>query len=181
MRLYEANATGLIDDELVDDVGWRIWERLSDVIRVSSGRVRCPVCGTEFEVRARGRSEDDLVQCSGCEWSVTPRAWHKSWEHRNLNGHCPEFQRFADAWPKATSSRDRMLLIDAVVHALHVSSRDDAPGNFAARNFLEGSRPKIVALLDELANGPGSNVADGARARWQAAREHYRAAREQRR
>jgi hypothetical protein len=67
-----------------------------------------------------------------------------------------------------------MLLIDAVVHALHVASRDDLPGNFAARNFLEGSRPKIVALLDELACGPGSNVAERARARWQAARDHYR-------
>jgi hypothetical protein len=67
-----------------------------------------------------------------------------------------------------------MLLIDEVVHALHVASRDDAPGNFAARNFLEGSRPKIVALLEELAYGPGSHIADGARARWQGAQQHYR-------
>jgi hypothetical protein len=67
-----------------------------------------------------------------------------------------------------------MLLIDAVVHALHVSSRDDLPGNFAARNFIEGSRPKVIALLDELAYGSGSHVAEGARARWAMAREAYR-------
>jgi hypothetical protein len=70
-----------------------------------------------------------------------------------------------------------MLLVDTVVHALHFASRRDMPGNFAARNFLEGSRPKIVALLDELADGPGSHIADAARERWTAARDRYRSTR----
>lgn len=162
MRLYEANAVGLLDDELVDDVGWRVWERLNDVILVTSGRVRCPACCAEFQVRAPGGSPDDPVQCPGCDcdWEVTPRAWHKSWEHRDLNGHCDEFERFVASWPGARTARDRMMLIDAVVHALHLSTRSEAQGNFAARNFVEGSRPKIAALLDELAHGTegGSNV-----------------------
>jgi len=177
VRLYEADAAGLIDDDLVDDVGWRLWERLSDVMRVTSGRVRCPGCGTEYQVRSPGRPIDEVVPCPRCDWGVTPRAWHKSWEHRDLNGHCEEFHTYVARWPRASSARDRMLLIDAVVHALHVTSRDDLPGNFAARNFLEGSRPKIVALLDELAIGPGSHIADGARARWQEARDEYRCSR----
>jgi hypothetical protein len=174
IRLYEANAVGVLDDELVDDVGWRLWERLADVVRVSNGRVRCPVCGTELQVRVSGRQPDDVVRCQGCEWAVTPRKWHESWENRDLNGWCHEFQRFVDRWPSARSVGDRMVMIDTVVHALHVSSREDSPGNFAARNFLEGSRPKVVALLDELALGPGSRVADGARRRWSEAREVYR-------
>ena len=176
VRLYEQNAAGLVDDELVDDVGWRLWERLSDVLRVTGGRVRCPGCGAEFQVRGPGRGVDEAVPCPSGDWSVTPGAWHKSWEHRDLNGNCPEFPRFVDAWPRARTTRDRMLLIDAAVHALHVSSRDDLSGNFAARNFLEGSRSKVVALLDELAYGPGSHVAEGARARWTGAREAYRTA-----
>lgn len=114
---------------------------------------------------------------SAGNWTVTPRAWHKSWEHRDLNGPGPEFHRYVERWPAARSSRDRMVLVDAVVHALHVESRADAPGNFGARNFLEGSRPKIVALLNELAYGPGSHEAEGARARWQAARQQYRSSR----
>ena len=174
IRLYEANAAGTLADELVDDVGWRLWERLADVVRVTNGRVRCPVCGTEFQVRTPERQPDDLVQCDGCDWVVTPGQWHKSWENRDLNGWCHEFQRFVDRWPSARSVGDRMVMIDTVVHALHVSSREDSPGNFAARNFLEGSRPKVVALLDELALGPGSRVADGARRRWSEARELYR-------
>jgi hypothetical protein len=174
ISLYEANAAGLLDDELVDDVGWRIWDRLSDVMRVTAGRVRCPVCSTEFQVRTPGRPPDEVVPCPGCDWSVTPAAWHRSWEHRNLNGVSPEFERFVTAWPSARTIPDRMLLVDSVVHALHRASRSDLPGNFAARNFLEGSRPKIVALLEELADGPGSNVAAAARDRWNAARDHYR-------
>lgn len=177
VRLYEQNAAGMLDDELVDDVGWRLWDRLSDVVRVTDGRVRCPGCATEFQVRARDRDPDEPVQCPGGDWAVTPRAWHQSWQHRDLNGNCPEFPRFVHEWPRARAPRDRMLLIDAVVHALHVSSRDDVPGNFAARNFLDGSRPKIVALLDELAYGPGSQIAQGARTRWGAARRAYRSAR----
>lgn len=173
VRLYEANAAGLLDDELLDDVGWRLWDRLSDVVRVTAGRVRCPVCGAEFQVRGRGRPPDEVVGCPGCDWATTPADWHKSWEHRDLNGHCPEFQRYVRRWPAARSMGDRMVLIDAVVHALHVTSREDAPGNFAARNFLEGSRRKVVALLDELADGPGSRVAAGARVRWQQARDAY--------
>ncbi len=179
IRLYEADAAGLVDDELLDDVGWRLWERLADVVRVTAGRVRCPVCGEEFQVRSPGRSADERVRCPGCDWSVTPREWHRSWEHRGLNGPCPDFKRFVDAWPAAGSARKRMLLIDGVVHALHVSAREGSHGNFAARNFLEGSRPKIVALLEELASGPGSHVAEGARQRWNAARDAYRSSRRQ--
>jgi hypothetical protein len=175
VALYEADAQGLLDDDLLDDVGWRLWERLVDVLLVSDGRVRCPGCGTELQVRAPGRDPDEVVACPGGDWQVTPRAWHASWRHRDLNGRCEQFERYTAAWPAARTVRDRMLLIDAVVHALHVASRDDAPGNFAARNFLEGSRPKIVALLDALAHGPGSHIAADARARWQAARDHYAA------
>src|SRR5205807_4926511 len=139
-QLYEANARGLLDDELLDDVGWRLWERLGDVLLVTNGRVRCPSCRAEFQVRGSDNGPDDEVSCPGCDWAVTPRAWHKSWEHRDLNGRCAEFERFVEVWPSARTVRDRMLLIDAAVHALHVSTRADAPGNFAARNFLEGSR-----------------------------------------
>jgi len=180
VSLYEANAAGLLDDDVLDDVGWRIWDRLSDVIRVSSGKVRCPACGTEFQVRTPESSPDEIVGCPGCAWEVTPRSWHKSWEHRDLNGHCDEFERYVRAWPTARHVRERMLLIDAVVHSLHMSSRDDSPGNFAARNFLEGTRPKIVALLEELALGSGSNVAESARARWNAARDRYRSSSDRR-
>jgi len=175
IALYESNASGLLDADLVDEIGWRLWDRLCDVIRVSSGKVRCPVCQSEFQVRVPAESPDTIKTCPACGWRVTAREWHKSWEHQGLNGNCAEFEHFVRSYPAATTSSQRMILIDAAVHALHVSVRDDLPGNFAARNFLEGSRPKIVALLEELADGPGSAIAEGARQRWEDARKRYRA------
>ncbi len=140
-------------------------------------KVRCPSCGTEFQVRTPERGRDDVVPCPGCDWTVTDRAWHKSWEHRDLNGvvsRVPALRRQVAGGEISTRP-----------HAPHRRSRARAPrrvarrhpGNFAARNFLEGSRPKIVALLEELAYGPGSHIAEGARARWQEAQQHYRSGR----
>ena len=65
------------------------------------------------------------------------------------------------------------MLIDGVVHALHETVKGE-PSNFAARNFLEGSRTSIVALLERLATGPGSTTAAAARERWQAAVTRFR-------
>jgi len=175
IALYESNASGVLDPDLVDKVGWRLWERLCDVIRVSDGKVRCPVCRCEFQVRIPGEEPDTVKTCPGCGWRVTAGEWHKSWEHQGLNGKCEEFEHFVRSYPRAATASQRMILIDAAVHALHVSARLDLFGNFAARNFLEGSRPKIVALLEELADGPGSAIAEGAPRRWEAARDQYRA------
>jgi hypothetical protein len=173
--LYESDAKGMLDAELVDEVGWRLWERLADVVRVTRGLVRCPSCGTEFNARRHlGDPPDAVSSCPGCSWQVTAGDWHGSWEHRDLNGHCPDFEYFVTKFPTASTPKARMMLIDRVVHALHDSARDDLSGNFAARNFLEGSRPRIVALLDELAYGPGSTIAQGARNRWGTARDQYR-------
>lgn len=173
VRLYESNAGGTLDAELVDEVGWRLWERLSDVILVTRGRVRCE-CGTEFQVQIPGEPNDTPRRCPKCGWTTTTLDWHASWEHRGLNGNCPYFERFVTDFPRATSVRERMILIDGAVHALHMTAKGEV-SNFAARNFIEGSRPRIVALLEELALGNGSAVAEGARQRWEEARRRYRA------
>src|SRR5579871_1501616 len=125
VRLYQDNARGLLDAGLVDDVGWRLWERLADVLRVTGGRVACPACGTEFQVRVPGGGPDEARVCPTCGWATTAADWHRSWEHRDLNGNCPDFEAFVDAYPKAVTTRDRMLLIDTVVHALHRTAKGD--------------------------------------------------------
>jgi hypothetical protein len=165
VRLYESDAAGMLDVDLVDDVGWRLWERLRDVLRVNRGDVRCPTCGTDLHVEA--------VTVCPCGWTVTAEEYHASKRKRDLHGTCPAYADYVERFPKAVTPAARMMLIDGVVHELHLTLQGD-PSNFAARNFIEGDRPKIVALIEELATGPGSNVAEGARARWQAARDAYR-------
>ena len=178
IRLYESDAAGMLDEELVDDVGWRLWERLADVQRVNRGDVRCPACGTDFHVLDFGDrpSDDRVVGCPRCEWRVRLAEYFASKRKRDLHGCCPAYADYVERFPKAATPRARMMLIDAVIHALHETAKGE-PSNFAARNFITGGRSKIVALLEELANGPGSTVAEGARARWNEARDRYRAER----
>jgi hypothetical protein len=166
IRLYESDAAGMLDADLVDDVGWRLWERLADVRRVNRGDVRCPSCAAELHVGETG------VVCA-CGWSVTAEEYFQSKRKRDLHGSCPAYADFVERFPKLATAKERMMLIDGVVHELHLTITGE-PSNFAARNFIEGTRPKIVALLEELANGPGSTVAAGARARWEEARDRYR-------
>jgi len=65
-----------------------------------------------------------------------------------------------------------VVLIDGVVHALHRSTKGPV-SNFAVRNFIEASRPKIVALSRSCL-GSGSGIAERARLRWEKARGQYR-------
>jgi hypothetical protein len=165
VRLYDSDAAGMLDAELVDDVGWRLWERLADVARVGRGDVRCPSCGTELHVEA-------VTTCT-CGWTVTAEQYFESKRKRDLHGNCPAYADYVERFPKAQTPKERMMLIDGVVHALHETAKGE-PSNFAARNFIEGSRPKIVELLERLATGPGSTTAAAARERWQAAVATYR-------
>jgi len=46
-RLYENDAGGLTDNELVDDIGWRLFFRCQSFItavEAVSGRAKCPIC-----------------------------------------------------------------------------------------------------------------------------------------
>ncbi len=118
--------------------------------------------------------------CPTWGWTTTAEDYHHSWEHRDLNGHCDEFQYYLEHFPHSRSPQQRMLLIDRLVHSLHTAALKDSAANFAARNFLEANRPTIVSLLEELAYGPSSTMDSEARKRWQAARDRYVAERSQR-
>lgn len=175
VRLYQSDAAGRLDEELLDDIGWTIYARLADVLRIHASHVRCPSCGAEFTVRWLGELEETASTCPSCGWETTAGEYHRSFEHRDLVGYTPEFEQFVDAYPAARTPHARMLLIDRVVHAIHQVMVKGGYGNFAARNILEGNRPKIAAVLESLAYGPASTVDVEARARWEETDDRYRA------
>jgi len=107
-------------------------------------------------VRWRGEAPHTTATCPTCGWTTTADEYHRSWEHRDLNGHCDEFQYYLEHFPPARSSPQRMLLIDRLVHALHVAALEWSTANFAAHNFLEANRPTIVALLERATRHDGS-------------------------
>jgi hypothetical protein len=57
-RLYKADAMGIEEEELLTDVGWRLYARCQDVLLVGDRRVRCPECRTVFGVPPRRPAPD---------------------------------------------------------------------------------------------------------------------------
>jgi ribosomal protein S27AE len=149
-RLYRSSAACMLDVDLLDDVGWTLYNRIADVERVTNSRVLCPTCGTEFAVAWLGEPRETRSSCPGCGWTVSAGEYHASWEHRDLHGRSPKFDDFLREFPRTRSTGDKLILVDRVVHALHVVVKGQAPHS-AARNFLEGDRRRIAEVLDELA------------------------------
>lgn len=149
-RLYRSDALGLRDEELVDDVGWRLHARCGSLLLVGSSQVVCPECMTRFDVPWRGEPGDRSAVCPGCGWTITAAEYHASWRHQDLWGalDTPAFETFVAAFPTAHGCTEKMLLIDRLVHAVHKT------GGLAARNLFEGRPRQVIAMLDDLASTP---------------------------
>jgi predicted RNA-binding Zn-ribbon protein involved in translation (DUF1610 family) len=147
VRLYEVDARGLRDEELLDDVGWRLLARCADVLLVSESRLPCPECGTIFEVPWIGESDDRVSTCPTCEWSITTGEYHASFKDRDLYGVGAReaYSIFVGRFPGLTTYTERMLAIDRLVHTVHIT------GGLAARNLFEGRARTVLATLDSLA------------------------------
>jgi hypothetical protein len=179
-RLYTLDAKGLVDEELIDEVGYAMFARCESIRTVTEaahGRVTCPRCRSIIgRVRSRdGGGKDQVLQCS-CGWSATWGQYLKSYQGKQLMGGAafPAFLEFLEAWPKARSPRDKLLLIDRLVHALHVNLIETKGLLFArsaAVNLIEGRLKDVNALLEELAYGERSTPELlEARDRWRATR-----------
>jgi hypothetical protein len=72
--------------------------------------------------------------------------------------------RFHRRYPAARSYRDRILLIDELIHGFHVEEATRAPVKSAASKLLEGNKTEVVRFLDRL-----SAVDPDAKERWRRA------------
>jgi hypothetical protein len=151
-RLYELEARGLLDEELLDEVVFALYSRCESVLTVTEsiwGKTRCPRCAYGI-TPGEGR-----LLCPQCAWEATRQEYHKSWEHQQLNGTNarPVFEEFIRELPRATTVRKKMLLVDKLIHACHRDIRRGTEGGPVSRNLIEGSGRAIRELLDSLAYG----------------------------
>ena len=156
-RLYESDARGLLDEELLDEVGAGFYARVQSILVVQDamlGRIHCPACGTVFP-----RQEPTLV-CPACRWSVSWRSYLKTYQSKRLTGGkaTPEFQAFIEGWPKARTARDKMLTIDRLINAIHTetAAMPEEGGRPAAVCVIEGNLREVVVFMDSLAFGEKS-------------------------
>jgi len=161
IQVYQNDALGAIDEALVEDVGYRLLQRCRSIQLVTNRSLECARCGIVFKM-AESKPWDMLPgphPCPnpGCGWVTTREEWHDSWHHRDLLGVAalPAVESYLRDYPHAATAEKRMVCIDQLIHAFHVSLRDGEAGRSFANNLIEGSHKQVVELLDRLFSLPG--------------------------
>ncbi len=155
-RLYEQDAQGILAEDLIEAVGWALWERCDSILTVTAahnGHVRCPGCGTLIE-RPEPRSEEGELVCERCGWRLLWIDYHRTYRGKQLFGANAgeDFAEYQRAFPETRTAREKMILIDRLIHAFHVGLKE--VGRPAAANLIEGSLGEVIQFLDTLAGGP---------------------------
>jgi hypothetical protein len=161
-RLYQDDATGILDEELLDDVGITLYCRCESILDASDavlGKVHCPSCANVISrTRASGGNHNEIKReqlvCTKCGWTIRWLDYQKTFQHKDLwgIGFADAMHEFMARWKSRPSAREKMLLIDRLIHVWHWQFSDERGASRpAAPTFIEGnSRKEIIRFLDEL-------------------------------
>ncbi len=165
-RLYESDAKGLLDEELLDDVGITLLLRCRDILTIHEarkGRVKCPRCAkrkkyTIIERAPRkGDVRDQVLTCAECGWQITWGEYAQSFKRKQLNsgGAVTAFRRYLKDYKTARTPKEKMLVIDRLIHEFHYSLRKqpDLPCRPVGVNLIQGKLTDVIQFLDELTYG----------------------------
>ena len=172
-RLYECDAAGIVDAELIDEVAFMLLARCQDILtatRAAAGEATCPRCRGLIHHRAR---RGETLLCVDCGWASSWETYFRSYRRKQLHGGSalPYVREFHDRLPAAGSPREKMLLIDWLITQHHRDLR--SPVRPAAVNLIEGNVQSVTAFLDALS--AGSPEVAASREQW---RQNVRLARQ---
>lgn len=148
-KLYDADAAGIRDMDLCDEVGTTLFARCQTFMRVAQHQVVCPRCHTVFTVKRSGRS-----RCPGedCAWETTYEDYVQSL--RNYNAHTGRalkaYATYTQRYPHARTYQDKVVLIDQLIHSFHINEKTGQPVKSVASKLLEGNKKAVVRFLDAL-------------------------------
>jgi hypothetical protein len=97
-RLYETDATGIHDDDLINEVGYGLLLRclsFVDAVDATRGRARCPCCSS---IVTHSGIKDELLRCD-CGWALTWGEYFDTIQHRQLGGAEPVLEQFTRSSP----------------------------------------------------------------------------------
>ena len=159
-RLYEQDAKGIYDEELIDDIGMRLYARVDSMLMVTSsnlGKAICIECRTEIP---HNYQRGFLLNCSKCGWSMPFGEFNDSYKKQTLHGYgaLTELQEFINKYPSAKTYKEKMKLIDYLIHTFH-GNLNERPSRPTATNVIEGSNAAVANFIFNLAYGEGSTVA----------------------
>jgi hypothetical protein len=173
-RLYKSFGRGIVDEELIDEVGFSLLARSESVLavtRAGEGRgVLCPSCGSLLPWACW---RDEYLECESCGWRCPSQAYKKTYKYKHLfaGGMKPFLEEFVREFPRARTPSDRFILIDTLIHRYHWENvgRGGRPG---ACCLIEGKLKDIMPFLDGLSYG--EKVPEEVRATREAWRKEWR-------
>ena len=162
VRLYESDAKGLLDKELLDEVHYAIYVRVCDMFEVREaqqhGRVTCRQCRTPVPqpYRMGTRNKHNILKCDNCGWQVTCGEFYKSYTGKSmLPGSVTDiFEDYLTRFPEAKTPSEKLILIDWLIHQFHVMQ--GVAGKPVGQNVIQGSGEQVRELIETLAYGANS-------------------------
>lgn len=155
-RLYESDAKGMLDEALLNDIGFTLYTRCVIAREVydlmEQWKVKCLHCGNVLDYA-------ELVECP-CGQKYTYREYRKSYRANNMpRGEASGiFDKFTADWEKAKETAAKMRLIDNLIHEFHVSSIAGTKNRPVGVNLIQGTKEQVTALIEELAYGNPENA-----------------------
>ena len=155
IALYQSEARGLVDEELLDEVGYTFYVRCKQAREtrncLDKGEIICCYCNAIN----KAESYTGLIRCQ-CGYYYTYREYRRSFRANNMPaGRATEiFDTFADKWELCKTSGDsneKMILIDGLVHECHVSVMTGGKGRSVCVNLIEGTLAQLRDMLEMLA------------------------------
>jgi hypothetical protein len=158
-RLYESDAQGRLDEELLDRVGWELYSRCQGFLQADQackGSAVCPTCG---ETVLHGLRKNDRLLCTACGWECLWGDYLQTIRNQQLNGG-PEvaalFQEFVDGYPLAQKPAEKMVWIDRLIHGFHHFLRSGRTRRPVGVNLIDGDLQFVIEFLDQLSYGESS-------------------------
>ena len=158
-RLYEQDAIGLHDDDLIDDVGFTLLSRCKSFIEANMairGQAPCPLCS--HLIPHHGNQEETLT-CKECGWELTWGEYLRTIQKKQLSGAEPVIKLFGEYvrdFPVARSYQEKMVQIDRLIHGFHWHQKYGATRPVAV-NLIQGRLADVIEFLDTLSYGSKSS------------------------
>lgn len=158
-RLYNLDAQGIMDEELIDEVAYTFYERCESILTVteaSKGQVKCPECGNL--INRHGVDKEQIIKCQNCSWEITWGEYFNSYHQKQLHGGgaVDVFKNFIVKLPLAKTPQEKMILIDSIIHECHKGLKEGEYNRPVAVNLISGKMNETIKLLDDLANDSGN-------------------------
>jgi hypothetical protein len=154
-KLYELDTKGIYDEELIEDVGYTLLSRCKSFIEANlavSGKATCPICRA---IVNHGVIKDETLRCGECDWELTWGEYFATIQRKQLSGAEPVirlFKSYVHDFPRARSFREKVYLIDRLIHGFHWNQKHGATRPVAV-NLIEGRLSSVIEFLDDLSHG----------------------------